>query len=80
MHMTIHTLANYLAAALSFVNFPYSFNPSSNSHSIEMLYHVPRALMGILAIIDSFLVYKIAKTRYSRKVAFISATLFAVMP
>jgi hypothetical protein len=45
-----------------------------------MLYHVPRALMGILAIIDSFLVYKIAKTRYSRKVAFISATLFAVMP
>jgi hypothetical protein len=36
--------------------------------------------MGILAVIDTFLVYKIAETRYNRKVAFIAATLFAVMP
>jgi hypothetical protein len=36
--------------------------------------------MGILAVIDTFLVYKIAETRYNRKVGFISATLFAVMP
>ncbi len=45
-----------------------------------MLYLVPRVLMGILAVVDTFLVYKIAETRYNRKVAFISATLFAVMP
>jgi len=70
----------FLAASLSMVNFPDSLNPTVNLHSIEMLYLVPRILMGILAVVDTFLVYKIAETRYNRKVAFISATLFAVMP
>ena len=70
----------FLAAALSIVNYPYSINPSVSSQSIEMLYLVPRVLMGILAVVDTFLVYKIADTRYNRKVAFVSATLFAVLP
>ncbi len=70
----------FLAASLSLVNFPDSFNPAVNLHSIEMLYLVPRILMGVLAVIDTFLVYKIAETRYNRKIGFISATLFAVMP
>ena len=70
----------FLTAALSIVNYPYSINPSVSSESIEMLYLVPRVLMGILAVVDTFLVYKIAETRYNRKVAFVSATLFAVMP
>jgi len=70
----------FLAAALSIVNYPYSINPSVSSQSIEMLYLVPRVLMGILAVVDTFLVYKIADARYNRKVAFISATLFAVLP
>jgi Dolichyl-phosphate-mannose-protein mannosyltransferase len=70
----------FVAAALSLVNYPYSFNPTISAHSIEMLYLVPRVLMGILAVVDTFLVYKIADTRYNRKVAFVSATLFAVMP
>jgi len=70
----------FLAAALSLINYPDSLNPSSNIHSIEMLYLVPRVLMGILAVFDTFLVYKIADTRYNRKVGFISAALFAVMP
>jgi len=70
----------FLAASLSLVNFPDSLNPTVNLHSIEMLYLVPRIIMGILAVVDTFLVYKIAETRYNRKVAFISATLFAVMP
>jgi len=70
----------FLGSVLSLVNYPYSINPSINSHSIEMLYLVPRVLMGILAVVDTFLVYKIADARYNRKVAFVSATLFAVMP
>jgi hypothetical protein len=70
----------FLASVLSLANYPYSINPTINSHSIEMLYLVPRVLMGILAVVDTFLVYKIADTRYNRKVAFVSATLFAVMP
>src|SRR5206468_10516174 len=70
----------FLAAVLSLVNYPYSINPSIDSHSIEMLYLVPRVLMGILAVVDTFLVYKIADARYNRKVAFISSILFAVLP
>ena len=70
----------FLAAILSLLNYPSSINPSVSSDSIEMLYLVPRVLMGILAVVDTFLVYKIADTRYNRKIAFVSATLFAVMP
>ncbi len=70
----------FLGAILSLVNYPSSINPSVSSHSIEMLYLVPRVLMGILAVVDTFLVYKIADARYNRKVAFVSSTLFAVMP
>lgn len=70
----------FLAATLSLLNYPDSLSPSVNLHSIEMLYLVPRALMGVLAVIDTFLVYKIAEAQYNRKVGFISATLFAVMP
>ena len=71
----------FLAAALSLIGYPDSLNPLvGNEHSIEMLYLVPRVLMGLIAVIDTFLVYKIAETRYNRKVAFIAATLFAVMP
>ena len=36
--------------------------------------------MGILAVVDTFLIYKIAERRYNRNVAFIAAILFAVMP
>src|ERR687885_2696930 len=45
-----------------------------------MLYLVPRVLMGILAVMDTFLVYKIAERRYNRNVAVIASVLFAVMP
>ena len=36
--------------------------------------------MGILAVVDTFLVYKISERRYNRSVAFIASVLFAVMP
>src|SRR5690349_9542967 len=55
-------------------------NSSNIRNSIEMLYLVPRVLMGILSIIDTFLVYKIAERRYNRSVALIASVLFAVMP
>jgi hypothetical protein len=37
-------------------------------------------MMGILAVIDTFLIYKICERRYDKKVAFVSSILFAVMP
>ena len=36
--------------------------------------------MGLLAVADTFLVYKIAERRYNKAIAFIAAVLFAVMP
>ena len=70
----------FLAAVLSLINYPDSLNPSVNTHSIELLFLVPRIIMGILAVADTFLVYKIAETWYNRKIAFVSSILFAVMP
>jgi hypothetical protein len=72
----------FLAGVLGIIGYPDSLNPSDdgNVHSIEMLYLVPRVLMGLLAVADTFLIYKIAERRYNRKVALIAAILFAVMP
>jgi hypothetical protein len=70
-----------LASVFKVIGYPDLLQPKvGDIHSIEMLYFIPRFLMGVLAVIDTFLVYKIAETRYNRKVAFIAATLFAVMP
>jgi hypothetical protein len=72
----------FMASILGVVGYP-NLNLSgseSTMHSIEMLYLVPRLVMGVLAVIDTFVIYKIAERRYSRKVALIGSILFAVMP
>jgi hypothetical protein len=72
----------FLAGALGIVSYPDSLNPRLDDiYSIEILHLVPRLLMGLLAVIDTFLIYKIAERRYNNKnIAFIAAVLFAVMP
>ena len=70
----------FLAGALSTIGYPNSLHPKPDVHSVEMLYLVPRVLMGLLSIMDTFLIYKIAERRYSTKVAFLASILFAVMP
>ena len=71
----------FLASTFWIIGFPYSLHPSvGNLHSIEALYMVPRDLMGLLAVVDTLLVYKISERRYNRNVAFIASILFAVMP
>jgi hypothetical protein len=72
----------FLAGMLAATDYPSSPTKSSSIsiNSIEMLYLVPRLFMGILAIIDTFLVYKISEYRYNRNVALIASILFAVMP
>ncbi len=72
----------FVAAVFTMIGYPNSLHPSPNGdvHSIEMLYMVPRVLMGIIAIVDTFLIYKIAEHRYNRNIAFIASILFAVMP
>jgi 4-amino-4-deoxy-L-arabinose transferase-like glycosyltransferase len=71
----------FLAGIFKIIGYPSSLNPSSSIQSIEMLYVIPRALMGLLAVLDTFLIYKIVERRYNTKTgAFIASTLFAVMP
>jgi len=64
----------FLAGLLSLTGYPQSLRPSldSTEKSIPMLYEIPRLVMGILAIIDTLLLFKIADIRYGRRVAFIS--------
>ncbi len=73
----------FLAGIFKVIGYPSLVNPlaDGNAHSIEMLYLVPRVLMGVLAILDTFLIYKISERYYnSRNVALIASILFAVMP
>jgi Dolichyl-phosphate-mannose-protein mannosyltransferase len=72
----------FVAAALRLINYPDTqvTGLPGNVNSIETLYLVPRVLMGGLAIIDTFLIYKICERRYNRNIALIAAILFAVMP
>jgi F5/8 type C domain/Dolichyl-phosphate-mannose-protein mannosyltransferase len=71
----------FLAGVFKLIGFPEIVNPSlGDGDSIEMLYSVPRILMGLLAVADTFLVFKIAERLYNKNVALISSILFAVMP
>jgi Dolichyl-phosphate-mannose-protein mannosyltransferase len=70
----------FLGSVLRLIGYPDILNPSSDQESIESLHMVPRLLMGILAIVDTLLVFKIAERRYGMAVALIASVLFAVMP
>jgi hypothetical protein len=70
----------FLGAMLTIIGYPESLNPSPDMQSIESLYQVPRILMGILAVIDTFLIYKISERMYNRNIALFASILFAVMP
>jgi hypothetical protein len=72
----------FLAGLLSGIGYPDSLNPSIESaeNSVKLLYEIPRLIMGFLAVVDTFLVFKIGERWHGRSVGFISATLFAVMP
>src|SRR5829696_2825186 len=71
----------FLGSIFNLIGYPDSGNPRpGDSNSIEMVWLFPRVTMGILAIVDTFFIYKIAERRYNRNVAFIAAILFAVMP
>jgi dolichyl-phosphate-mannose--protein O-mannosyl transferase len=72
----------FVAGALALIDYPNILRgDSSNSQTqVEILYMAPRILMGLIAVADTFLVYKIAERRYNRTIALVAATLFAIMP
>ena len=70
----------FLGGMLTIIGYPESLNPSPDMQSIDSLYQVPRILMGILAVVDTFLIYKISERMYNRNIALFASILFAVMP
>lgn len=71
----------FLAGFLSLINYPALISIDTyDTQSYELLYFYPRIMMGILAIMDTFLIYMIAKIRYNNNVGFIASILFAIMP
>jgi hypothetical protein len=70
-----------LAAIFSIIGYPDSLNAEAgDTNSIERVWAAPRLIVGLLAVVDTFLIYKITERKYNNKVAFIAAVLFAVMP
>jgi hypothetical protein len=72
----------FLAGIFKTIGFPnFILNDSSESPAtIEGLFLVPRILIGILAMVDLFLIWKITERRYNKMVTLISSILFAVVP
>jgi Dolichyl-phosphate-mannose-protein mannosyltransferase len=70
----------FLGGVLRLIGYPNLLKPVSDQHSVELLYMVPRLLMGLLAILDTFLIFKIAERRYGMAVGLIASVFFAVMP
>lgn len=68
-----------IASILSITNYS-DFKPSTNPDSLQSLYMIPRIFMGLLAVLDTFLIYKIVQIRYGGIAPFLSASLFAVVP
>lgn len=67
-------------ASILFATNYSDFKTSSDPESLQSLYLIPRIFMGILAIVDTFLIYKIVQIRYGTMSAFLSASFFAVFP
>ena len=70
----------FLGGVLGIVGYPNSISPNSTEHSIEILHLIPRLMMGILAVLDTFILFKIAERRYNTTIALITSLLFAIMP
>ncbi len=70
-----------LASLLKVIDYPNIASPNLNEmQSFELLYLFPRVWMGILGVLDTMLIYFIAKYRYNRNVGLIASLLFAAMP
>jgi len=70
----------FVGGILGLTGYPDSINPGEDINSIKTLHLVPRILMGLLAIVDTFILFKIVERRYSITLALIAAIFFAIMP
>ena len=67
-----------IAGFMHVTGYPDLFDdPQTDPSYLEALYAYPRAFMGLLAVIDTLLVYLIADRVFGRRVATVSSVLFA---
>jgi hypothetical protein len=57
-----------------------NFAMEQTTSSIELAMAFPRMIMGVFAIIDTFLVFKICQRAYNIRIALFASILFAVTP
>ena len=70
-----------IAGFMHVTGYPGLFeDPSADPQYLASFYAYPRAFMGLLAVIDTLLVYLIADRVFGRRVAAVSSVLFAVAP
>ena len=72
----------FLSSLLVSTNYPNSLHLDEKvtPNSVECLFFVPRIAMGILGVVDTIFVYKIAERRYNTTVALAASILFAIVP
>jgi hypothetical protein len=70
----------FLAGIFKIINFPQNLIVNSNSLPVEELFDTPRLIMGVLAVIDTLIIYKIGERKFNPTVALFASLLFAVMP
>lgn len=70
----------FLAGTFWLIGYPNSVYMHHTISSIESLFTVPRLIIGVLAVLDTFLVFLICMRRYNMTIAFAASILFAVMP
>lgn len=69
-----------LAGVFKILGYPEILNTTPDAASIETLSSVPRIIIGVIAVIDTLIVYRISERMYNPKVALFASVLFAVMP
>ena len=69
-----------LAGIFKILGYPQNLNTTPDAASIETVSSVPRIITGLIAVLDTFLVYRISERRYNSKVALFASIIFAVMP
>jgi hypothetical protein len=72
----------FLSSVMTLTNYPNSIHLDDEvtANSVGGLFFVPRIVMGVLALTDTFIIYKIAERRYNTSTALAASILFSVMP
>jgi len=68
-----------LGSLLKLSGYP-NFAMAQTISSIELAMAFPRMIMGIIAVVDTFLVFKICQRAYNIQIALFASILFAVTP